>query len=266
MKNVCFMHMTIKRLFVSLQLITQKANLYHMTMNRKLLLLLLFVSFSILAMAQTDFYYYNGNKIPLTLNPEKVCVSTPKDCGEVVERIRANVQVLKTIRDDIFDVIVISRSDYENLTALDFWVEDVKSVIITQSYFTESHVEVYATPYLIVKLKKEEDIDMLTSYAEQYGLENIKQDQLMPLWYTLTVTPESEKSPLECANELWESGEFAASEPDLAGGLGFDVFTGFSQPYTNNASLPVFNLQGHQLESVPSKGIYIQNGKKVVMK
>ena len=37
----------------------------------------------------------------------------------------------------------------------------------------------------------------------------------MPLWYFLHVTPESEKSPLQIANELHESGDFETSEPDL---------------------------------------------------
>ena len=37
----------------------------------------------------------------------------------------------------------------------------------------------------------------------------------MPLWYTLHVTPESDKSPLDIVNELYESGNFDSSEPDL---------------------------------------------------
>ena len=40
----------------------------------------------------------------------------------------------------------------------------------------------------------------------------------MPLWYILHVTPESEKSPLQIANELHESGDFETSEPDLMSG------------------------------------------------
>ena len=57
---------------------------------------------------------------------------------------------------------------------------------------------------------------MLTSYAEQYKLVIVSNSPLMPLWYILAVTPESEKSPLECANELYESGNFVSSVPDLA--------------------------------------------------
>ena len=162
------------------------------------------------------YYYYEGNKIPLTLNENKVVVSIPKDCGEITERFRANVQTLFMINDEAFDIYVIPQSEYEKLTTLDFWEKDAKSIVLTSSYFTESNEEVFATPYLNVKLKKEEDIDLLTSYAEQYKLTIVGNSAFMPLWYILAVTPESGKSPLECANELYESGDFAASIPDLA--------------------------------------------------
>ena len=161
------------------------------------------------------YYYYQGKKIPLTLNENKVVVSIPKDCGEITERFRANVQTLFMINDEAFDIYVIPQSEYEKLTTLDFWEKDAKSIVLTSSYFTESNEEVFATPYLNVRLKKEEDIDLLTSYAEQYKLTIVGNSPLMPLWYILSVTPESGKSPLECANELYESGNFASSVPDL---------------------------------------------------
>ncbi len=161
------------------------------------------------------YYYYEGNKIPLTLNENKVVVSIPKDCGEITERFRANVQTLFMINDEAFDIYVIPQSEYEKLTTLDFWEKDAKSIVLTSSYFTESNEEVFATPYLNVKLKKEEDIDLLTSYAEQYKLTIVGNSAFMPLWYILAVNPESGKSPLECANELYESGNFVSSVPDL---------------------------------------------------
>ncbi len=58
------------------------------TMNRKyILVLLICVSCSIHAMAQTDYYYYRGKKIPLTLNESKVGISIPKDCDETSKRV-----------------------------------------------------------------------------------------------------------------------------------------------------------------------------------
>ena len=168
-------------------------------------------------MTQTDyFYYYKGNKIPLTLNENKVVVSIPKDCGDITERVLASTWTLDKISDEYFDIFLILKSDFNKLTMLDFWAEDAKSVILSSSYYTENKEEICATPYLNVRLKKEEDIDLLTSYAEQYKLNIVKNSPLMPLWYILNITPDSEKNTLECANALYESGDFAESVPDFA--------------------------------------------------
>ena len=161
------------------------------------------------------YYYYKGNKIPLALNENKVVVSIPKECDETSERIQANVQVLTTIKDNYFDIIVISRSDYEHLTSMDSWEEDERNVVLSSCYFTERNDEVCASPYLNVKIKKEQDTDLLNAYVEQYKLRYGDYKPLITLWYVLSVTPETEKDPLQVANELYESGDFAVSVPDL---------------------------------------------------
>ena len=187
-----------------------------MHMNRIYLLMLLLISCSLHISAQTDYYYYQGKKIPLTRNEEKVVVSIPKENVETSRRISANTQILSTISDDAFDIRIISRSDFEKLASQDFWEEDSKYVILTSCYFTGSHEEVAATPYLNVRLKSEEDKSLLTSYVEQFNLKITWNSPLMPLWYILAITPESEKNSLECANALYESGAFASSVPDFA--------------------------------------------------
>ena len=75
--------------------------------------------------------------------------------------------------------------------------------------------EVAASPYLNVKIKKEQDIDLLNAYVEEYKLRFDDYKPLLELWYVLSVTPETEKDPLQVANELYETGLFAESEPDL---------------------------------------------------
>ena len=182
-------------------------------MSRICLFMLLFVLCSLHAIAQTDYYYYKGNKIPLTVNENKVCISIPKDCDETCGRIRANVQVLTNIKDDYFDIFVITQSDYDNLNSLDSWEEDSKSVILTRSYFTESNDELFATPYLNVRLKREEDIDMLNSYGEEYKLRIVRNSPLMPLWYIIAVTPDSEKSPLNVQMDYMKRGALPHLRP-----------------------------------------------------
>ena len=240
--------------------------------SRRISMMILFIiSCSIYTIAQTDYYYYKGTKIPLTLNENKVCVSTYKDNKDVSERILANVQVLETINYgfyEAFNIIVISKSDFEKLTSQDFWEEDAKSVILTSCYLTENNEDLISTPYLMLRLKKEEDIDLLASYAEMYKLKIVGSDKYMPLWYDLSVTLESEKSPLECANELYETGKFASSSPGLAAKIGYSdqaTIRGITTA-KSDASSEIHDLQGHRLTAAPQKGVYIQNGKKKLVK
>ena len=217
--------------------------------------------------AQDYFYYYKGKKIPLTLNENRVIISVSKDCGETIERIRTNVQVLSTIKDETLDIIIISRSNYEKLASQDFWEEDAKSVILTSSYFTEDNAEVFETPYLDIELKKKEDIDLLNSYVEKYKLRIAGKSYSMP-WYILAITPKSEKSSLQCANEIYESGDFAAAVADLAS---VDLTTVRSITTTQQPS-PTYDLQGRKLSNSKwsngqiRKGIYIKDGRKFVVK
>ena len=225
------------------------------------MILLTCIAFSIHAIAQTDYYYYKGNKIPLTVNENKVCMNIPKTCDKISERIQANVEVLGSIKDEAFDIFVISHSDYEKLTSQDAWQEEKKSVILTLCYYTENKEEVYATPYLSVRLTKEQDIDLLTSYAEKYALKIIKQDSFLPLWYVLSITQNSEKSTLECANEIFESGCFASSVPDLAAASSEIAAIRFVTPTTKKDTSKIYDITGRRLSARPTKGLYIEDGK-----
>ena len=240
-----------------------------MTTNMKNLLMLLFViACSVHATAQTEFYYYKGEKIPLTHNEDKVVVSVPKEYDETSERIQTNAEVLVTISDSFFQSFVISRSDFEKLGSLNFWKEDAEYVILTSSYYTENNEEVYATPYLNVRLKKEEDINLLASYIEKYKLRFDEYKPLSPLWYVLSVTLESEKSPLQIANELYETGDFVASVPDLvADGILIDDTDETSLQAINTGTVPsskIYDLSGRKQTSKPIRGLFIQQGRKVV--
>lgn len=182
----------------------------------KFVLSLSFMLFCInVAMAQTDYYYYNGKRITLTPNSNKVCVSIPKYKKRTKERVLAKVKVMDTIMDDAFDIFVILRPDFEKLVTNDFWKEEEKNVIVTSSYRTAEDAEVFTSPYLNLRLKHEEDVSLLFSYVEEYGLRIVRRDSLMLLWYILGITQKSEKSTLEIANQLFESGKFSESVPDL---------------------------------------------------
>lgn len=242
------------------------------TVRTFILTLLVLIVCSLHVSAQIDCYYYSGKeKIPLTLNENKITINVPEENGEISERICANVKTLFNIKAKLrgvtyFDMIAVTRSEYEKLTSMDFWKEDSKSVILSYFYFTERHEEVMTNAFLSVKLKKSEDIDLLESYVEKYKLRNLGNIyQSLPLIYEIILTPESEKSSLDIANELQESGDFGYSQPDFS----FSTVPDETQIQSITATgqenaFGIYDLQGRSVTGTPTQGIYVKNGRKVI--
>jgi len=241
---------------------------------RTFLLVLLVILCSIHATAQTDYYYYHGSsKMYLTRNENKVVINIPKGHEEISERICANIQILGKTEYQMkgityFDMLVISRPEYEKLTSMDFWKEDVKSIILTHYYFTENNAEALETPFIDVALKNVEDADLLTPYVEKYKLRNYgKYSEYLPLVYILILTPETEKNSLDIANEMYESGDFKYAEPMLSSPTipdGIQV-RGITSKTTEESS-GIYDLQGRRINGKPSKGVYVENGRKTVVR
>lgn len=84
-----------------------------------------------------------------------------------------------------------------------------------RTFLDENNVKVSTTDFLYVKLKNESDINLLKEDANNFGAEIVSQNQYMPLWYTLKVSDNSKNTALNIANTLFETGKFAAAEPDL---------------------------------------------------
>lgn len=188
-----------------------------MTMKkRQFLILLLLMSSSIYVKAQAHYYYYRGKQIPLTINENKVCVSIPKDIGLVNNMLLRDIRHREIIKDSDYEISIIQQSDLKRLTSTKSWEKEASSVLLSPSYMTEEGKEVFLTPYLNVRLKREQDIDILLSLVEKHFLRIVKQDSFMPHWFILSITPETGKNALEIANTLMESGIFAASVPDLS--------------------------------------------------
>ena len=179
------------------------------------MVILLFISCPVSIIAQTDYYYYRGGKIPLTVNESKICVNIPNNKEILCEGILKEIKIIDKIKDADFDISIVQKSDLTELSSSRSWKEGATSVILSPCYKTMDGKEVFSTPYLNVRLKKEEDLNLLLSYAEKYGLRIVKQDSFLPLWYILSVSSETGKTALEIANTLWESGVFTSSVPDL---------------------------------------------------
>lgn len=187
-----------------------------MIMSKKvILILLLLISCSIGTIAQTSYYYYKGMHIPLILNESKVCVSILKNKKEISTELLKSIKILDKKNAADYELFTIQQSDLQKISALSLWEGEAKSILLSPCFRTIDSTEVFLTPYFNVRLKREQDINLLSSYAERYGLRIVKQNSFMPLWYGLSISSKTGKNALEIANELWESGLFAASSPNF---------------------------------------------------
>ena len=184
-------------------------------MRRIVLFFLLLLSCSLATFAQTEtYYYYKGKAIPLYVNNEKVCVSVMKSDNEAKNKLMLNSS--QTILDDIYDITVIEASDLQTNSKLkSLLVASDDETIVTPCYKTADGKDVFSSVYLNVRLKSANDYELLCQCAKDYHLEIIRNDAFLPLWYILSVTSNTNKTPLEVANELMETNKFASVVPDL---------------------------------------------------
>ena len=181
---------------------------------KNIFLIMLITLYPIGAIAQAG-YYYKGEKIPLIINEAKVCMNIPKNMSSKSLDILKDIKVLDKIKDKNFDIYIIKKADINKLSAINAKNQEKLPILFSPCYQTIEGIEVFATPYITVRLKSEQDFSLLSSYAEKHGLKVVQNDPLLPLWYILSVPPDNNGNAIEIANALWESGKFAASVPDL---------------------------------------------------
>ena len=117
-------------------------NNYAIMSKKVIFIILLLISCSTGVIAQTSYYYYKGGKIPLSLNNNKVCVSVPKTKGEVSRELMKGINVLDTIKDDVFDISIIQQADLKRLSSSKAWEKEAKTFFISPSYITGEGKEV----------------------------------------------------------------------------------------------------------------------------
>ncbi len=198
--------------------------------------LILLIGFSLQLSAQEYFYYYKGTKIALELNPEYLFISAPNQ--NMVDNVHINVAIdpnhTLSQRDNTSQTL-LKPQNFEEKNPVRFWKEikltkrHSKSAYLTQIQATRTaNKDLIVAPYFktkdgdkiglsnffYVKLKQETDFSSLLTQIKLHNLELVGNNQFMPLWYTVSVTPNS-LDALQMANLFYETGLFQYVEPDL---------------------------------------------------
>jgi len=187
--------------------------------------------------AQEHYYYYKGEKIYLELNPDYIFIS-----GTSQNNIQ-NAQIEVAVDDSNSSEMTEDRASQTLAKPIGFverhpvryWKEIKLTNNISQARYSEEIQELRAansnlivspyfqsestdkmglSNYFYVKLKHQDDFEVLLEQIEKHQVELVGYNKFMPLWLTLSVTPETIDA-MEMANLFYETGLFQYAEPDL---------------------------------------------------
>ena len=198
---------------------------------KKLLFVVAIALFSANLNAQTPYYYYyQGEKLYLSLNTEYIYLSLqePKMPDDILQRDITYVG----LKSDGVD-----RKEYQNNKGINrYWTTlhlneklteeqylelliDIKQknqkVIIAPYFKSKQFNEMGLSNFFYVKLKQKNDTILLRQIADKNDCIIIQQDHFLPLWFVLSVTETSEINAIELANIFHDSNLFDTAEPDL---------------------------------------------------
>lgn len=187
---------------------------------KKAINLLIGLIISIPMFAQTDYYYFKGERIPLTVNPKKVNVISMANGPQFApaanpNALPAGLEVEAVIPGNPYNMCVIENKT-SNIALLHNYLNYIVNPnynIVLPCYYDMYGVELYSTHYVYVKLKNLSDISLLINVASQNNLTIHHQNQYMPLWYVLYA---KSGTAVDASKILYDTGLFDAVEPDLS--------------------------------------------------
>lgn len=176
------------------------------------------------------FYYYKGQKMVLTLNTQVINIISK---NAIVSENYTKFGTVRTHEKTIEVPKVKTQSTSPSspnqrhsgqLKLSKKTTEQEYLDIITKLNVVDPNTDVYPTfidpngiPVGIsslfnVKLKSADDYSTLYQMANNYGATIVRQNEFMPLWYTLSTTG----SALDMAALFYQSGYFSNTEPDIS--------------------------------------------------
>lgn len=185
-----------------------------------LLVFCLFVFSNLNAQNNDYYYYYKGEKIDLALDKKRFNLFIEDTIGnEVIVNLGIETNEIQNAN---FLGQSVSKSLIEYTTEpseLEF--KQNLSLLLSQNevrnfslYFELSNgISVGTSTLFYIKLRDEDDFNLLQQIAVEKNATILQQNEFMPLWYKLFVNPNSLKSSIELANEFYETGYFEEVDP-----------------------------------------------------
>jgi len=190
------------------------------------ILLLPMISFS-----QTDYYYYQGEKVYLTKNYQQVNVVTANAFDENSINV-SEVQVFsmnseKEVRNGEYKkhAQLEFTATISNQTEYNQKINDLKSITNVEGvypYYIYNGSSIGTNNFFVVKLKQATGITLLQNVASQKNVDIIRQRTYLPLWYILSTNTSTTENSVELSAYFYETGFFDNVEPAFTGAFTID--------------------------------------------
>lgn len=202
----------------------------------------------------TYYYWYKGEKIPLTLNTNYINIiaddntlkssSTSSLFREYNMTQDNSNQIGYLTKFRLNSKLAIS--EYSKITDNLKRTQQIKHVL---PFFERGNAEPIGTSDIFyLKLKQTEDITKLTELADDQNIQIVKEVPNMPLWYILSIQNSTFNNSIDASNYFYETGYFEEIDP---------AFMFNYQPCTND---PLFDqLWGLKNTSYPNIDINVEN-------
>jgi len=190
---------------------------------KKLSFILWFILVSFVTNAQTKYYYFRGERIPLTVNKDYVNVIIMQDG---VEGMLSATQLLEELgleqkeghsADGLIRLRISSASapqisEYSMIIELLRQNQHIRYVF---PFFERGEgIEPIGTSnYFYIQLRSIEDVVLLERVAGRKSVQIIRQIPYMPLWYILSIRGSSFNNSIEATNYFFRTGLFQEVDP-----------------------------------------------------
>ena len=107
---------------------------------------------------------------------------------------------------------VLNETEYQNVIRRLLEIDNVIKVLPVYTNGFNKRVGISHNFY--VKLFKKEDISVLFDLAKKYSIQVLRQNEYMPLWFTLSCTKKTPFSSVDAANKFYETHLFESADPE----------------------------------------------------
>lgn len=168
----------------------------------------------------TCYYWYNGEKVPLTLNTEYVNI-VADDALLKSSNASSPIQGLNLVQEDGVqsgDVTKFKLSsemtaaEYSNLIKNLKLNKQIKHIL---PYFSRGNdaKPVGTSDIFYLKLKEAKDVAALQQLTDEQKVQIVREVPYMPLWYILSIQNSDFSSSVDASNFFYETGKFADVDP-----------------------------------------------------